>query len=218
MARRLTGCSAVALPAGSASSKTAACSSASLAAGAHNIVANYGGDAGNNASTSSTLTQTVNKATSTAAVASSANPSLVGASVIFTATVTGNAPTGSVGFTADGTTLAGCGAVALPAGSANSKTATCSNASLTVGTHNIIATYGGDPANAGSTSTTLAQAVNTASSGTSLASSANPSVVGASVTFTATVIGTAPTGSVGFTADGTTLTGCGAVALPAGLC
>ncbi len=49
---------------------------------------------------------------------------------------------------------------------------------------------------------------------TTLVSSANPSTVGANVTFTATVTGSAPTGSVGFTADGTTLTGCGAVALP----
>src|SRR5438876_9157494 len=33
-----------------------------------------------------------------------------------TATETNSAPTGSVGFTADGITLTGCGAVALPAG------------------------------------------------------------------------------------------------------
>ena len=46
---------------------------------------------------------------------------------------------------------------------------------------------------------TLTQTVNkAASSGTALASSANPSVVGTSVTFTATVTGTAPTGSVAF--------------------
>ena len=55
--------------------------------GSHNIVATYGGDGGNNGSTSSALTQTVNKATSAAALASSANPSVVGSSVTFTATV-----------------------------------------------------------------------------------------------------------------------------------
>jgi hypothetical protein len=50
---------------------------------------------------------------------SSANPSLVGAYVTFTATVRDGAPTGSVGFTAEGTPLSGCGAAALPSGSAN---------------------------------------------------------------------------------------------------
>ncbi len=84
--------------------------------------------------------------------------------MIFTATVTGNAPTGSVRFTADGTTLTGCGAVALPAGPASSKTVTCSTASLSAGTrrspsHSIVAIYGGDSANAGPTSATLAQVV-----------------------------------------------------------
>ena len=184
--------------------------------GSHNIVATYGGDAGNNGSTSSALTQTVNKATSTAALASSANPSVVGSSVTFTATVTGTAPTGSVAFTDGGSAISGCNAVALPAGATNSKTATCSSTSLAVGSHNIVATYGGDAGNNGSTSTTLVQAVNNATSGTTLASSANPSVIGSSVTFTATVTGTAPTGSVAFTDGGSAISGCNAVALPAG--
>jgi hypothetical protein len=48
---------------------------------------------------------------------------------------------------------------------------------------------------------------------TMLGSSPNPSFVAASVTFTATVAGTAPTGTVAFTADSTTVSGCGAVAL-----
>ena len=71
---------------------------------------------------------------STTLLASSANPSGVAANVTFTATVTGSAPTGSVAFKADGTTLSGCSAVALPTGTANSKTATCSTASLSAGT------------------------------------------------------------------------------------
>src|SRR4029077_10615990 len=108
--------------------------------GIHNIVATYGGDAGNNGSASSALTQTVNKATSTAALASSSNPSVVGNSVTFTATIVGAAPTGSVAFTDGGNAISGCNAVALPAGAANSKTATCSSTSLTVGSHNIVAT------------------------------------------------------------------------------
>ena len=94
---------------------------------------------------------------------SSANPSVLGASVTFTATVNGSAPTGTVAFTADNTTLIGCGSVALPTGSANSKSVTCSTASLAVGTHSIVATYAGDAANNGSTSPALSQLVNSSS-------------------------------------------------------
>jgi hypothetical protein len=46
-----------------------------------------------------------------------------------------------------------------------------------------------------------------------LGGSPNPSFVGANVTFTATVAGTAPAGTVVFTADSATIIGCGAVAL-----
>ena len=48
---------------------------------------------------------------------------------------------------------------------------------------------------------------------TMLGGSPNPSFVGANVTFTATVAGTAPVGTVVFTADSATIIGCGAVAL-----
>ena len=49
---------------------------------------------------------------------------------------------------------------------------------------------------------------------TALTSAPNPAIVGASVTFTATVAGSNPTGSVSFAADGgAPLTGCNAVAL-----
>ena len=51
---------------------------------------------------------------------------------------------------------------------------------------------------------------------TTLASSGSPSVVGNSVTFTATVNGSAPVGSVAFTDGGSAITGCGAVPLPSG--
>ena len=148
-------------------------------------------------------------------LSSSANPSTVGANVTFTATVSGSAPTGNVAFTADGTTLSGCSAVALPTGTANSKTAGCSTSSLAAGTHSIVAIYGGDAANNGSSSATLAQVVNNnkATSTTSLVSSLNPSSVGASVAFTASVSGNAPTGTVAFTDGGSTIGGCAAVAL-----
>jgi glucose/arabinose dehydrogenase len=48
---------------------------------------------------------------------------------------------------------------------------------------------------------------------TMLMTSGSPATVGASVTFTATVAGTNPTGSVNFTDGGTSIAGCAAVAL-----
>jgi hypothetical protein len=50
-------------------------------------------------------------------------------------------------------------------------------------------------------------------SSTALGSSLNPSPVGSSVTFTATVTGTNPTGSVAFSSDGNVIAGCSGVAL-----
>ena len=112
----ISGCSAVAVPAGAANSKTVICSTSSLSAGAHSIGASYSGDAGNTGSTSSTLTQTVNKAPSSTSLTTSGTPSPAGAVVTFTATVSGSAPSGSVAFTDGGSAIGGCSAVALPAG------------------------------------------------------------------------------------------------------
>jgi PKD repeat protein len=213
----IPGCSAVALPAGASNSKTVTCGTSSLSVGAHNIVASYGGDAGNTGSTSSTLVQTVSKVPSSTSLTTSGSPSQVGTSVTFTATVAGTVPTGSVAFTDGGSAISGCSAVALPAGAASNKTVTCSTGSLSVGAHSIVATYGGDVGNNGSTSATVSQVVNTSGTGTALSSSGTPSLDGAIVTFTATVSGTAPTGSVAFTDGGSAIPGCSAVALPAGV-
>ena len=92
-------------------------------------------------------------------LASAANPALVGATVSFTATVTGSNPTGSVGFTDGGSTISGCAAVALT-GTGNVKTATCSSAGLVAGVHGIVASYGGDASNTASSSVAISQVVN----------------------------------------------------------
>lgn len=145
----------------------------------------------------------------TTTLASSLNPSPFGQSVTFTATVTGVAPTGSVTFN-DGATVL-CNAVALT-GVGDTRTAICSSAALTVGTHPLTATYSGDAGNDPSTtSKALPQVVQAATSGVVLASSVNPSTAGQSVTFTATVTGAAPTGSVTFK-DGVAVL-CNAVVL-----
>jgi hypothetical protein len=155
----------------------------------------------------------VGKTQTATTLVSSPNPAPVGANVTFTASVTGNAPTGSVAFTDGGSSISGCAAVAL-AGSGNTKTASCSTSSLAAGTHSIVATYSGDAANAGSASAPLSQVIGSKmTSTTTLASSLNPSTVGARVTFTASVTGNAPTGTVAFTDGANTISKCAAVAL-----
>ena len=92
------------------------------------------------------------------ALASSANPVIVGATVTFTASVTGSAPTGTVNFLDGGTSITGCAARNL-AGSGNTRTATCTTSGLSSGTHSIVASYSGDATNATSTSAMLSQLV-----------------------------------------------------------
>jgi hypothetical protein len=153
-------------------------------------------------------------ADSTTALASSTNPSTIGAPVTFTATVSAGSldPTGSVAFTAGGTPIPGCASVALAAGQA-----TCTASALSAGAHTIAAGYSGDDG-LNPSSGTLTQQVAFVDSTTTLTSSANPAPVGTPVTFTATVGAGSldPTGSVDFTAGGTLIPGCVSVALAAG--
>ncbi|MFY9645672.1 MAG: Ig-like domain repeat protein [Terriglobales bacterium] len=81
----------------------------------------------------------------TTAVASSLNPSQYGQSVSFTATVTGNSPTGSVQFNIDSSAFGP--PVTLVSGSASS----AGIATLSVGKHTVAAVYSGDANNQGST-------------------------------------------------------------------
>jgi Bacterial Ig-like domain (group 3) len=204
-ATSITGCSAVALT-GSGLTRTAACTTSTLANGSRNITAVFAGDAINATSTSPVLVQAVGLSSSTTTLGSSGNPSMLGSSVTFTATVTGNAPTGPVNFTDGGTSLAGCGTVAL-SGGGNSPIALCTAPSLAAGVHNIVATYAGNSNNVGSASTMVAQAV-TVSSATTITTSITPQNQGKLVTFTATVTGAAPTGSVDFQDGGTSIPNC----------
>jgi hypothetical protein len=169
------------------------------------------------AGTAVTITGGSGLTPTTTALASSVNPSNVNQNVTFTATVTpvnSPAPTGTVKFTSNGTTITGCGAVTLAAAG----TAKCTTKFASSGTFSIVATYSGDSKYAGSTSTALSQVVNggTGTTTTKLVSSKNPSVVKVSVKFTATVTPSTATGTVKFTANGNTLPNCGAVKLTAG--
>ena len=157
-----------------------------------------------------------------------ASPSGLGVAVTYTATVaptsgTGATPTGTVGFTDGGTTVTGCGAVTLTPSTGSSATATCAEAAsaMSGGNHTVVATYGGDGTYATSNAT-LTQVVNADSTTATVSSSpASPSSFGQAVTYTATVTANGgetaftPTGTVGFTDGGTTITGCGAASLSA---
>ena len=160
-------------------------STSSLAVAAHSITAVYNGGANFTGSTSNILAETVNRAATTTSVTASPNPSTLGQSVSFTATVSAMLPgagtaTGSVTFMDGSTSL---GTAALTSGKA-----VFSISTLSVGSHNITAVYGGDGNFATSTSSpALTQVVSPAASTTSVVSSANPAVFGQGVTFTATV-------------------------------
>jgi hypothetical protein len=139
-------------------SGSAALSTAFSSTGSHAITAVYSGDATFNASTGA-ATQTVNKATTTTAVASDVNPSSFGQVVTFTATVTpvapgAGTPGGTVQFRDNGVDLGA--PVTLADGCASFTTS-----SLTTGTHNINAVYSGD-ANFIASNGALTQTVNKA--------------------------------------------------------
>ena len=172
---------------------------ATLAVGVHSITAAYSGDTGHGASTStdngvSPLSQVVEEATSIA-LTSSADPSLVGQSVTFTATVTapdggGILPDGALSFLDGTTTLT---TVQLSGG-----VATYTTAALTAGAHPITAIYDGDVTKEilGETSAVLTQDVQ-ATSTLVVATSGSPSYYGNTVTFTATITSAATTPASG---------------------
>jgi len=86
---------------------------AALSVGSHSITAFYSGDPDFAGSSSTALAQTVGQASSSTTIASSANPSVFGQSVTFTATVSvvapgAGTPTGTVNFL-DGATRLGQG-------------------------------------------------------------------------------------------------------------
>jgi hypothetical protein len=153
----LPGCGAAPLG-GTGSARTATCATSSLASGVHTLTAAYSGDANNQSSTSAGLTQTINGIATNVSLAASTNPAPAGTTLVFTATVNGNAPTGSVGFFDSGAAVAGCSAVSL-AGGGNSPTAQCSTSALAAGAHSLTATYGGDTSNQGSTSAVLVESI-----------------------------------------------------------
>ena len=150
-----------------------------LAAGTHLFSASYGGDADNSAASSSVLSQVVEKGPSTVRLVSAANPSSFGSSLTLLASLSPPAASGTVSFK-DGNTLLGTATIV-------SATASLAISNLAIGSHRIVAEYGGDVNVTGSVSTGLYQAVNPIDTQITLASSLNPSSFGAPVDFTAQV-------------------------------
>ena len=146
----ITGCGSVTLNAAQAT-----CTTTSLPLGTRSLTADYSGDAGYNPSTGS-LSQVVNQASTTTGIISSVNPSTVGQSVMFTATVSVSAPgtgtpTGMVTFKDSGATIG--------TGTLINGQATYSTSALSAANHPITAVYGGDNNFTGSTSSAVNQDV-----------------------------------------------------------
>ena len=185
--------------------------SGNFEAGSRTVEAVYSGDFTYAPSTSNLIAVEVFPDLTTATVASSLNPSIIGQSVTFSAAVTGNfaTPTGQLSFL-DGATF--LSTATLDANGLASFT----TSALAIGSHPITVVYSGNANFNPATSAVLMQLVNPVPAPVqpviTLASSLNPSAPGQQVTFSATIIaaGANPTGTVVFL-DGATVLGTGAL-------
>ncbi|MDB5313201.1 MAG: repeat protein, partial [Gemmataceae bacterium] len=114
--------------------------------GSHTITASYGGSS-SFGSSSGSVGETVNSASTTTGVSTPGAPAVYGRAVTFTAAVTPGGPglgtpTGTVTF-ADGSSVLGTATL-------SNGTATLTTAALGAGPHTVTATYGGDATFAGS--------------------------------------------------------------------
>ncbi|MGA3132266.1 MAG: Ig-like domain repeat protein [Terracidiphilus sp.] len=201
-----------------------------LAAGAYEVIATYGGNANATGSGSAALAcsgsplltcsggaplfYAVVLATTQTALTVSPNPAIVFGAITFSATVTGNGatPAGSVNFLADGVVI---GTSPLSGGSA-----TFTDSALPAGSHTMTAEYLGNANDAVSTSANVSETVDAISTTTSLGTAATTGV-DPQVVLVATVVnngtGPAATGTVTFyndtTSSGTGTSGNGATSL-----
>ncbi|MBB5329920.1 FG-GAP-like repeat-containing protein [Tunturiibacter gelidoferens] len=130
-------------------------------------------------------------------LAASANSAAPGQQLTLTATVTGGTPTGTVSFVAGGKTL---GTAPLTNG-----TATLAVSFPAAGSFAVIANYSGDSNNTPSSSNPLSLAIAPVASKTTLTISSASAGTNQQLTFTATVSGLNPTGTVTFASATATL-------------
>jgi hypothetical protein len=151
--------------------------------GSHPISAAYQGSRNFGPSSSATVNQVVNQASTTTALAPSKNPIPINRPVTYTATVTsqyGGVATGTVTFQDGGVTVATV--------RVSGNTAAYRTSYPVIGIHSITAAYSGDGNNVSSMSAVLKEEVGGPfASKTVLTTSGSPSKVGQPVTFTATV-------------------------------
>jgi hypothetical protein len=130
-------------------------STASLAAGSHNITAIFGGSTNDNKSTSNTVVQIVNLNTAAVALTASPNPATVGQSVTFTATASGI----MLGATPDMVTFYD-GSNSIGSASLNAEgTASLSTNSLSIGTHTITAILSATATHTAATSAPVSEVI-----------------------------------------------------------
>jgi len=161
-----------------------------LSVGPHSITAVYNGDSSFGSSNSTTLNQTINKATPTIMLNSSMNPSAFTQAVTLTTTLTGS------GGTPGGTVIFMDGSITLGTFLLNGGQAILTMTTLAVGQHSISVSYGGDSNFEASTSAPMVQKVIKSDTSIMLRSSANPAVNGNSITFTA-VVSASPGSAIG---------------------
>ena len=152
------------------------------------VVANLNSGLGGSKSDTFSGIQVV-RLSSAMSLSSSADPSVFGQPVTFTATITPTDGGGTVAFYADGsaTPISGCGIQSLTQVSGSTYSATCTTSSLPAGTHTISANYSGDSSSTSSTAGLGGgQTVNQAAAQSISFTAPSTGTVGTSATLTAT--------------------------------
>jgi len=159
----ITGYTVTSLPAGGVDSNAGSTGTSHAITGLTNGIAytftvRATNAAGTGPASSPSNSVTPKATTTTSLIASPLSSGYDGNAVTFTATVSGNAPAGTVSFTDSGASI-GCDAVSLSSGSVNARKAACNTSNLALGSHSITAAYAGNGSTAPSASSALPYAI-----------------------------------------------------------
>ncbi|WP_263379778.1 Ig-like domain repeat protein [Granulicella paludicola] len=193
---------------GTVTNGVATLTTATLPVGTDPITATYAGDANYATGTTGPVNQVVNASNGAATLTANPNPTTFGTPVTLTETIApinGTCPTGPATFLDNGTSI-GTGAISLVG---TSCVATLTTSTLPVGTDNITATVPASGGFAAIASGPISVVVGKAAGvGDTLTTNPNPSTFGNPVVVTETlptVGGVAPTGTVTFYNNGTSI-------------